>query len=115
MKVLNQKMETKYIKLEYEESLETKKNLLSSQLNLLRTSKNLRNYKILRAKEIAIKNKLNVSLKNLKAKISLIQSTFPEREKSNIPYKKERIIELNKQQNIQKQLEDIQGKLARLQ
>ena len=110
-------MESKYIKLEYEESLDTKKNLLSSQLNLLRTSKNLRNYKILRTKEIALKNKLNIALKALKAKISLIQSTFPEKQKgkSNIPEKKERIVELNKQQNIQRQLEDIQGKLARLQ
>ncbi|MEK6936411.1 MAG: hypothetical protein AABW67_06505 [Nanoarchaeota archaeon] len=108
-------METKFIKLEYEESLDTKKNLLSSQLNLLRTSKNLRNYKILRTKEIAIKNKLNVALKTLKAKISLIQSTFPEKQKSNIPYKKERVVELNKQQSIQRQLEDIQGKLAKLQ
>ena len=108
-------METKYIRLDYEESLETKKNLLSSQLNLLRTSKNLRNYKMLRAKEIAIKNKLNVALKTLKAKINLIQSTFPEQEKSKILPKKERIIEINKQENIQRQLEDIQCKLAKLQ
>ena len=45
-------METRHIKLDYEEALHAKKQILSTELNLLQTSKKIRNYKVLRKKEL---------------------------------------------------------------
>ncbi len=107
-------MENKYIKFDYQEALEAKKQLLSSEFNLLQTAKRVRNYKILRKRELITKNKLKTALRNLRAKINALQSTFPQEEMPR-PLKKTVAKAKKKQeQNIQEQLQDIQEKLARL-
>ena len=90
-------MEIKHVKFEYEETLNAKKNLLYSELNLLQTAKRVRNYKLLRKKELELKNRLNVYLKSLNAKLNFIQSAFPEKEKSKSFKKEEKVFEGEKQ------------------
>lgn len=108
-------MEARHIKFEYEEALNAKKKLLSSELNILQTAKHIRNYRLLRKKEIILKNKLNISLKNLKAKLNLIQLTFPKQETSTNTEKKLKKREIKQDQDIKNQLKEIQEKLAKLQ
>ncbi len=109
-------METRHVKLGFEEAISAKKNLLSCELNLLHTVKRVKNYKILRKKEKIKKTKLKTALTELKTKLKHIQSTFP-KEESNISIPKKRKSKLIEQEktNIQIELNDIQSKLAKLQ
>ena len=90
-------METRHIKLDYEEALSAKKQLLTTQLNLLHTLKKLKSYRLLRNKELIQKNKLKSSVSILKTRINLIQSTFPRdaEENTEMP-KKQRHVEKEK-------------------
>jgi hypothetical protein len=108
-------METRHIKLEYEEALSAKKQLLSIELNLLQTEKRVRNYKLLRKKELAMKNFLRRCLRELRMKISSEESTLPEEEEPIKIKTIKRGIEKRKQEDIQNQLAEIQEKLERLQ
>lgn len=108
-------MESRYIKLDYEEALSTKKQLLSLELNLLQTEKRVRNYKLLRKKELAMKNFLKKSLREVRMKISSEESTLPREEEPVRIRVIKSGIEKRKQQDIQRQLEEIQEKLERLQ
>ena len=65
-------VETRHVKLSYEEALDAKKQFLSSELNLLHTIRKLKNYKLLRRKEIAVKNNLKTKLASLKTKINFL-------------------------------------------
>ena len=108
-------METRHIKLDYEEALSAKKQLLSIELGLLQTEKRVRNYKLLRKKELAMKNFLKRCLRELRMKIGSEESTLPAEEE---PIKIRTIkkgIEKRKQEDIQHQLAEIQEKLERLQ
>ncbi len=108
-------METRHIKLDYEEALSAKKQLLSVELGLLQTEKKVRNYKLLRKKELAMKNFIRRCLRELRMKINSEELTLPAQEE---PIKIRIIkkgIEKRKQEDIQYQLEEIQAKLARLQ
>jgi len=108
-------METRYVKFNYQEALESKKQLLSSEFNLLQTAKRVKNYKTLRKKELVTKNKLKTALRNLRIKINSLQSNFPQEEMPK-PLKKAVAKHKKKQeQNIQEQLQEIQDKLTRLQ
>ena len=49
------------VKLEYGEALQSKKDILTSEMNLLRIAKALKNYHILRTKELKSKSKLHFS------------------------------------------------------
>ncbi|GAI51275.1 unnamed protein product [marine sediment metagenome] len=108
-------METRHIKFDYEDALNAKKQILSTELNLLRTEKKVKTYKLFRKKEIAVKNKLKTALKNLKTKINQIEKTFPEDKQKPITSKKrEQDIKKKKKQDIKQELEEIQSKLERL-
>lgn len=108
-------MENRYVKLDYEQALNVKKHFLSAELNILQTAKKVKNYKILRKKELITKTKLKTALRNLKTKINSIQSTFPKQEMPEISKKREKKMKKKQEQDIQEQLQDIQEKLARLQ
>jgi len=105
-------METRHIKINYEEALSAKKQLLSSELNLLHLVKKIKAYKILRRKELITKNNLKTSLSSLKSKINLIESTFPQEESKITIHKNKK--EEKSSSNIQSELEDIKSKLAEL-
>ena len=56
--------ETRHVKISHEHALLSKKELLTSQLNLIKIIKKIRAYKILRKKQFANRNKLKTELKN---------------------------------------------------
>jgi len=107
-------METRHIRIDYEEALSSKKQLLSAELNLLHIIKKMKNYKVLRKKEIQTKTSLKSELSALKSKINLIQSTFPQEEAPVKINNKTTSLETKKSQNLQTELEDIKSKLAKL-
>ena len=51
-------METRHIMFDYEEALSAKKNLLTTEINLLSILKKIKDYKNLRKREFSLKNKL---------------------------------------------------------
>lgn len=111
-------METRHIKFEYSEALEAKKQILTTELNLLQISKKIRNYNLIRKREYILKGKLKILTNQLKNKIIQIQSTFPEEKQLEEPkIKKESTTRESdyKEKDIQSQLEEIQRKLAEMQ
>jgi len=104
-------METRHIRLDYEEALSAKKQLLSCELNLLETLKKIQNFKVLRKKEISTKSKLKIELNSLMKKLNSINLTFP---KEEIPVKKIKKKEKEVSPGIQKELEEIKRKLEKL-
>ncbi|MFA7707505.1 MAG: hypothetical protein WCX73_01000 [Candidatus Pacearchaeota archaeon] len=107
-------METRHVRLDYAQTLSAKKELLSSEIDLIYTAKALSKYKQLRKKEFILKNQLKISLAMLKIKLNLLSSTFPVTKR---PTQVKRIIkkETIEEKNLSEELQDIQTKLARLQ
>ena len=66
-----------YVKLEYEEALESKRDLLASQVSLLRITQMLRRYRLLRLEELKIKAKMYRRIKELVANIKKIKMDLP--------------------------------------
>ena len=113
-------METRHIKLDYEEALNAKKELLSCQLNILQILKKIQSYKEFREQEHQYKNKLRLAMRGLRSRTNQFIASLPEnievKEKPEInPIKKgkEGIKKENKQQ-IQSELNEIKKRLERL-
>jgi hypothetical protein len=70
-------METKYIKLEPEEAIFLKKELLSSELDFLHLIKKIRMYRISRDKEFLEKSNLKKNINTIRTKINSIILSFP--------------------------------------
>lgn len=66
-----------YVQLGYEESLEAKKEILSSELLLLNSVKTIKNYASLRNEELKIKSKIRKAIKELGVKTKETQIAFP--------------------------------------
>ena len=73
----NNKMETRHVRIGFEEGLTSKKHLLTSEINLLQTLKKVKNYRTLRKRETATKNKLKTQLKFTYYSTSLIKNIAP--------------------------------------
>ena len=108
-----------HVKLEYGEALQSKKNVLSSEMNLLRITKSIKRYKTLRSEELKLKYKLYQKVKEFLTNIKKIQTTLP---KLQIPEilkdgkEKEKIIPEIEEDNsdLETQLKEIQEKLKSL-
>ncbi len=106
-----------YVQLSYEEAISGKRELLSSQANILKILKIIQNYKLLRKKELTKKDKLRLEIANLKKKIKSTLIELPEIEQesqeisSTIPIT---IKEEAKTKSIDAELQEIQEKLAKL-
>ncbi len=74
-------MESRHIRLNYEEAIFGKKQLLSAQLEAIRTQKRIKAYKILRRKEFVAKSKLKKDITILKNQLNLLITSFPKDEK----------------------------------
>jgi hypothetical protein len=109
-------METKHLRIEQEDVISAKREMLHSQINTLHLIKKLRNYKILRKKELNLRTKLNQEMGFLKSKINLITSTMPMdvSEKLRKETKKENPVKDKINKDLQKELDEIKTKLARL-
>lgn len=70
-------METVHIRLEHDEALFTKKELLSSEIETLELLKKFKQYKALRQKELIVQNQFKKLLSDLKKQVSDLQSSFP--------------------------------------
>lgn len=120
-------MVNRYLKINPEEADSIKKQFAFSRGGLDRIVAVIRAYKLLRKKEIVIKNKLKISISSLKSKINAMESSFPEeerriafekhyeQERKNIKPKEKHKTNLHYQEadrNVDRELEDIKTKLA---
>lgn len=108
------KVETRHVKLEYMEALSAKKYLLTMQLNLLKLMKKIRNYRLLRKKEIATKNKLKSHLTSFKNQLNSIQKSFPEHDIKDSIKKSIKKQKQKKELDISDELHEIEAKLRAL-
>lgn len=105
-----------YVKLEYREAVDAKKELLSSQADILKTLKLIQNYKNLRKKELIKKSKIRLKLAQLKKDMNKFSIILPETQETREFEIKEREVigEISKNKSIDAELKEIQRKLAEL-
>ncbi len=108
-----------HIKLEYGEALESKRDILSSEMNLLRSAKTAKDYHSLRAEELKIKIRLYQKIKEIVMSMKKMQTILPELKMPEV-LKKEEQIEKYKNvspkekiynSEIESELQEIQRKL----
>lgn len=111
-----------HVKLEYGEALQSKKDVLSSEMNLLRIAGIIKKYRILRLEELKIKSKLYRKIKEVITNMGKIQITLPTLKIPEILKKTEEIEEPEIQikeipydASLESQLQEIQDKLNSLQ
>jgi helix-turn-helix protein len=105
-----------YLKLEYEESLESKKDILSLEISFLNVLKIIKQFDFLREQELNFKIQLYKQVQQLSLLLRKTKSTFPffkvphavqqESEKREVITK-----EKNIDRDLESQLRDIQEKL----
>jgi hypothetical protein len=112
-----------HIKLEHMEALQSKKDILSSEMNLLRILQIIKKYHELRSEELQLKLKLNRKAKEMISNIKKLQKIFPELEIPTILKKEDTEIKIEEEtkikeieenpydQNLELQLFEIQEKL----
>ena len=110
-----------YVKLEYDEALQSKKDIISSQVSLLKTIQAIRHYKILRLEELKIKEQMHRKIKELTTSIKKIYANIPtikipqlknSEEEKNVGKKIKEAHE--KDDGLEIQLQEIQNKLKKI-
>lgn len=107
-----------YLKLEYDESIESKKDILSSEMLLLNLIKSIKSYHSIRLEELKIKAGIYKAVKELNLTIKKTKSSFPflkipEKAKRENLGKKEVIQQRGKTDNsLDLELQEIQKRLA---
>ena len=114
-----------HIKFEYDSALESKKDILASEIDLLKMSQKLENYHKNRGDELDIKIKMEKKLKALKIDIGKLQSLLPkikipkilrpETEREEEPEVPKERIKKPKEDKIETELQEIQKRLSSLQ
>ena len=106
-------MSLSYIKVEFGEFIESKRNILSAEMNLLKAVKQFEEYRNLRKIEFAKKESLRKKLKELDLSIKDIQIFLPKEETAKIS---KEISEDRKSKNmkIEDELKEIKEKLRML-
>lgn len=102
-----------YVKFDYSEAVQAKKDLLNSELNLLQLLKNIRKYHILRSEENKKKAKLYRKLKEVDFEITKMERILPKVAIPKITHYEE-VIETKEEsynQDIEEELKDIQKRL----
>lgn len=113
-----------HVKLEHKEALQSKKDILSSEMNLLRILQIIKKYHWLRSEELQLKLKFNKKIKEMVANIKKLQKTLPELQIPSILKKEYNGIKTEKiemeieetgdspyDKNLEQQLLEIQEKL----
>jgi hypothetical protein len=110
-----------YFKLEYDESLESKKDILYSEMFLLNLLKIIKKYNAVRFEELKVKSQAYKGIKELNLTVKKMKSSFPflkipEKEKREELEKEVDIIRKreNFDDNLKSQLQEIQKKLDSL-
>ncbi len=109
-----------HIKLEREEALESKRDVLASEIVLLKILKRVNSYRVYRTKEFELKMTLYKKVKELKAGIGNLQRTLPQLKVPKLLIKEEvgekRVSKTSiRDLGIEGQLQEIQRKLDELQ
>ena len=66
-----------YFKIEYENSIDSKKEVLSTEVSLLNLLKTIKRYHAIRIEELKIKTEISRSIKHLDSYIKRSKSSFP--------------------------------------
>jgi hypothetical protein len=111
-----------HVKLGYGEALQTKRDILSSQITLLRIAKAIKEYGIYRSGELELKLVLYKKMKELKTNLGKLQKTLPKPKipdmlKKEVQEKTEPKSKKIKppEKDIEEQLQEIQKRLNELQ
>lgn len=106
-----------HIKMEYGEAISAKKDILQTEIELLKIIKKMKTYSSMRSKELALKLKLYQQLKALAPKIRKLNNSFP-KIKDNMheeqPDGKKKKIKAIYSDSIDTELRDIQDRLNSL-
>jgi hypothetical protein len=109
-----------HVRLEYQEALQSKKDLLSSEITFLKIASSIKRYSILRLEELKIKNKLAGKIKELKVSSIRVNNSFPKIKISQEEKKEkteEKEFEIDKKyfkSDLEFELEEIQRELMKL-
>ncbi len=119
--------ETIYLKFDYDEAINSKKESLFFQASLVRVMKIMREYKKLRKEELKLKIQLYNNLKKLKSSINRINKSFPKvktpsfLEEDEEPKKTKGKKQTTKKEttpkissDLERELQKIQGKIQEL-
>ena len=113
-----------HVKLDYVEAIQGKRDLLSSERDLLKILKTIKRYELLRKEELNTKLRIQNKIRNLKIKLGRLNQIFPKIKLPDILKKSEvqeekplKIKEEgggNKDRDLENQLIEIQERLRRL-
>jgi hypothetical protein len=110
-----------HVKVDYSDAINSKKEFLSSELNLLQTASIIKRYTRLRLEELKIKNRLLSKIKELKTDSTRLQIVLPKikihTEKIAEEKKEDKEFDLPKRyikDDLEFELQDIQRKLMEL-
>ncbi len=105
-----------HVRLESDEAVNSKRNLLSAEINFINIIKKLQDYKKTRVIELRKKARMRTELRKLHAKIKEMEKILPEleRKKKSIEKQPKVIIEKSKKNRLENELQDIREKLTKL-
>ena len=105
-----------HVKIEPNELLNSKRQILSTEANLIRILQIIKKYHTLRTKELKLKARLLKKLKETKTKLNKLGQTLPKSEITKIPEQREtkEYKTPSKRDDLTSQLEEIQRKLKKL-
>ena len=107
-----------YSKIDLEQAIIAKKDILEAQMSLLQAMQKINNFKDLRKKEMMYKLKLKNDVKDIKSKVNKLISQLPQTDKEKTVAKAKHRIKKKKSEervkSIESQLHDIKQKLADL-
>lgn len=111
-----------HVKLEFEEALQSKKDILSTQKDLIELLQSIKNYSAIRKEELNLKIKIHKKIKELKSNLSKLNQTVPKIKIPEILKKDEETEEKPKlkiktdyhDKDLESQLEEIQRRLRSL-
>ncbi len=107
-------MENLHVKFEHDEALVGRKEILSSQINLLELLKILKDYKNSRKRELILKLRFKKELAAVRTKILEIEESFPKETQGEIKMIKRIKPREKESQSIESQLQEIKAKLEGL-
>jgi hypothetical protein len=109
-----------YVKMGYDESLDSKKNILSTEVSLLNLIKSVKAYHSVRLHELKIKAEIYRAIKELNLTMRKTKAAFPflkipEKQKRETPITREiKMPEQKANNSLDLELQEIQNRLASL-
>lgn len=109
-------MQQLHVKIDFNEALEYKKQILETEINFLNVSKNIEGFRLLRREELRKKTALRTRMKSLILKAVLLEKELPKFDMPKIKKHEDfsRIEPRRKQRVLEEELKEIKRKLERL-